>query len=262
MLFDLALTHARVIASQVKGTLKAVLVNLSGIGDKLDDTSGDGSTEEPLFGQLGVVARPKAPTSAGYTEVIAAKTGDGLQPIAARDLRLNKRVNPVEGEVDVVHYNGGFLSMKDSSSGTGTTAVLYAPRLSSDAPVEAHALILDPGTEGGSVSLVHALGMALLMTPQRAVIIKNKDGDAYIEINDGGIVINGNTQVNGSMVVGNIPNAQSVVLGDTFMLWFGQVNAAIGAIKAALTTLGVGGGVVLPLATPVVSTVLKASQSP
>lgn len=48
------------------------------------------------------------------------------------------------------------------------------------------------------LELAHRDGMAVTML-ERSLVLRNAAGDAYIEINDGGIVINGNVKVHGAL---------------------------------------------------------------
>lgn len=216
MLFDYAFARARVTATRILGTAKAVMTNLEGL---LDDTS----TDEPIFGVVGVVSRPKSNVNAkdasglnpqGETEVLCAKVQDGFQWLAARDLRLNKRVNPAVGEVCLVQYEGGFISLKTSSDGLGTQVVVLSPQLDAQGVItKSHALVMDPAAANSSVSLVHADGHGVLLTKNGDAILKNSDGDAYVQANDTGLTFNGNIQVVGAMVVSpGTPPPQAVAL--------------------------------------------------
>lgn len=238
MLFDFAFGWARIVASSLGDKARDVLIDLAGIGDA-DGEPFEQSKQESLFGALGVVARPKAPDATGTAEVITARTSDGLQPLAARDLRLNAKVNPKEGEVTVVQYGGGFVSLADASDSKGTQIVIYAPSLKDDGSVDkAHAVVLDPASANQSISLVHALGMALLMTADKDVIIKNAAGDAYLQVGDGGITLNGNVTMNGGVVCGSPAGAQPFALAPPLVTWATGVNAALTAIAALLNAPG------------------------
>ena len=262
MLFDYMMTYGRIIATSLGDTAKAVLVNLTGIGYGDDPADGEGSTGEALFGQLGVVARPKSPSKDGHAEVIAARTEDGLQPLVHRDLRLNQRVNPKEGEVDIVQYGGGFLSLADNSEGNGTTAVLYTPELDAGGAIKkAHAVVLDTAPSNSSVSIIHALGMALLMTKEERVIIKNAKGDAYVELGPNGIVLNGNVTLNGGLLAGDPVGAEPLMLAPALLAWVGEVNAAFTQLNAqlvaglpVLNNKATGPGVAPPAAVPIAAT--------
>lgn len=262
MLANWTIAYARAAASRVLGAAKAVLVNLESI-------VGDTSTDEPLFGALGVVARPKGPVShedatglnpEGECEVVCVKNEDGLQPIAARDLRINARTNPAEGEVMLAGYDGGFVSIKTASGGQGSQLVMLAPALDGSGVITtSHALVLDPGTQN-AVSLVHRSGHGLLLTSAGNAIVKNAAGDVYMQASGSALTLNGNTQVVGGMVVSpGTPTPQAVLLAPDALTYFAQNTAYLAALATAISSLG---GVVSgspPTAAPVASTKLSAA---
>jgi hypothetical protein len=207
MLFDFVSTYAKVVSSEVKGAAKAVLVNLAGL---LGSDGEEGSRGEVLYGALGVVARPKPAGDDGYAEVVGLKSSDGITPIAARDLRLNQRVNPKEGEVLVVGYGGGFISLKDNADADGTDIVIYAPK--SDGS-KASAISMSTTTSNSHISLMHDSGVSVTLTKDGKAVIASPDGASYIELGNAGIVLNGNVQLTGSLVVGNPATALPVGLG-------------------------------------------------
>ncbi|WP_437759479.1 hypothetical protein [Sorangium sp. So ce1389] len=207
MLFNLVATYAKMISSELRGAAKAVLVNLSGISD-LDGE--EGSRGEVLYGALGVVARPKPAGADGFAEVVGLKTSDGIMPIAARDLRLNARVNPKEGEVLLVGYGGGFISLKDNADGDGTDIVFYATK--SDGS-KASAISLNTTTSNSHIALMHDSGVSVTLTKEGKAVIASPDGGTYIEVSDAGIVLNGQVQLTGSLVVGDPATALPVGLG-------------------------------------------------
>lgn len=280
MLFDYVLAYTRVAASTVSGKAKAILVNLAGIGDGLEGTDGEASAQEPLFGQLGVVARPRASVSAkdatglepeGYTEVVSARTSDGLQPLAARDLRLNARVNLKEGEIAVAQYGGGFLSLSDASDGKGTQAVLFAPALKADGEIDkSHAIVLDPAEANRSIAIVHADGMSITMNKGGEIVLSNKDGTQWIALSDDAITISGTIKMVGGIMAGDPVTAGSVARADELQTWATAVNATLAAIKVAMGVTAGGAAaaavklepgipVTPPLSPTVASATLKAS---
>lgn len=261
MLANWTIAHARAAASRVLGTAKAVLVNLESL-------VGDSSTDEAFFGTLGVVARPKGPVAQkdatglnpkGECEVICVKNEDGLQPIAARDLRINARTNPVEGEVVLAGYDGGFVSIKTASNGQGSQLVMLAPALNGSGTITtSHALVMDPGTQN-AVSLVHRSGHGLILTSAGNAIVKNAAGDVYLQASSSALTLNGNTQVVGGMVVSpGTPTPQPVMLSTDLLTWIGQVNAALAVIVGAAGS-NVVPTIVAPTAAPIASTKLSAA---
>jgi hypothetical protein len=190
---DFAFGFRRVLASKVMGAAKAIVVALEGVkGEDDDEANKERSEDTSFFGALGLVARPlpnveakdATPTNPeGYAEVICARFGDEDLPICHRDLRLCAKLNPQEGEIALVQYGGGFLSLRPASDGLGTQASLYVPRLKSDGSVEmAHGLFVDP-TDGGSLSMLHGGGAGFFLTADGAMV-KNHAGDAFVDLNE------------------------------------------------------------------------------
>lgn len=249
MLFDFIATPYRLIKASVQGAKKAVLANLAGIGDGLDETDGETVAQQPLYGQIGFYVRPDPPSSAGYAEIIGLKRQDGCAIVSGRDLRLNSKVNPSEGECGVVQYGGGFIALahNDDGSGsaiTGTTTVIYAPKVVSGSVEKAHAISLDTSTSNLSVSIVHANGMAVLLTQEDKLVLRNKDGSQLITLDTSELVISGVIKMFGGVVAGNPLTAQPVMLSTTLLAW-------ITAVQTAITTLaGAAGGVVPALVIP------------
>lgn len=260
MLANLVVESARVMASRVLGAAKAVLVNLEGI-------VGTSSTDEPFFSGP-VVWRPRPPVAdgdgtglnpAGECEVLCIKNEDGLQPVAARDLRVNARTNPAEGEVLLAGYDGGFLSIKPADNGLGSQVVLLAPRLNAGGSiVSSHGLTMDPGA-GNSVALVHRSGHGLVLTTGGDAVLKNASGNVYAQANGSGLTLNGNTQVVGGMVVSpGTPTPQAVMLSTAMLSWVSQVNAALAVLAGAAGSDNVP-AITAPTAVPIASSKLSAA---
>jgi hypothetical protein len=265
-MFDDVLTFCRVAASSLGATAKTVLLNLRGLAAGDNDDTGEQSTEEPVYGALGVVSRPRDPSSAGAAEAVSARRADGLPVIALRDLRLNKaRGHVAPGTVSVVGYGGAFLSIDDAPNGGGSVLTLYAPYGFDPEPNVAHSIILDTTSGNEAILIVHGLGHAILLDKDGKVVIKNGAGDVFISVEPDGIVVNGAVKVVGgtmqiatSLVVGNPATAQRAVAWDDFDLWRSQVDAALALIFAA------NGGttnptIAKPLASPIPISVIKGS---
>src|SRR5262249_264219 len=73
-----------------------------------------------------------------------------------------------------------------------------------------------------SISIVHGDGPAVVITKD-SLLLKNKAGDAYIELNAGGITLNGNIKVTGAEV-----HNKTAGLG----AWTFEVNATLAIIAA------------------------------
>lgn len=173
------LEFCKVIASSVGGTNTTTLYNLTGIGgfDDEDDDGAEQAHEQECFTGLGLIGRPLPPEGTLFAEAIAARTGDGLVPIAFRDLRLHRALNPsgapvspANGQLMFVGYGGAFLShamtAENTGSKKGNVVTLYVPHDfdGSGVPQKAHAITLDPSSGNSSISIVHASGAVVTLS--------------------------------------------------------------------------------------------------
>lgn len=197
----------KVVATKLEGASKAILENIEAL-------DGDSSTGEPQFGPLGRYARPMPPVDKasatglnpeGEAESIGLRLGDNIHQIGAyRDLRLNAQVNPAEGAIGDAHYGGGFIEQSWNADKTGTTITLYAPHKDANGAAD-HASVVtidsSPGNE--AVLVLHKTGASFAITPDGKVVMANAAGDAYVEVNDSGVVINGaSVNITGSGAIG------------------------------------------------------------
>lgn len=139
---------------------------------------------------------------------------------------------------DTGHDNLPFAVM-DGDDGTFSIYIPYA-RDGTGFPTKAMLVELNvktPGSEG--IAIVHGDGMAITMTAggKHSVVIKNKSGNAYIELNDDGNVLNGNTVVNGGATIGSPVGALPAAIAPKLAAYIAQLEIDIGA---ALTAVGVG----------------------
>jgi hypothetical protein len=234
--------YGRVVASTLGPIAKDVLVNVRLL--EPDATSPDvvaeTSVEDIGYGQLGVVARPDPPDATGHTEVLVLKGGDGASPIGSRDLRLTRRTNPKEGEVMVVQYGGGFLSLAHNKDRKGTTIVLYAPTRKADDSVDkAHVITLDSAEGNRSITVQHAEGHGLYLTKNKEAILKSANGQHAITIGDGGLALTGILKLFGGVVAGNTQTAQPVALFPANAAAWTALLPVLNAIGAALASASV-----------------------
>lgn len=283
VLSDLALALGRVAATRVGDTLKAILGNLVTLDEYEDDAEAETSKDEPLYGTLGFYFRPEPPVSAddadgnhpeGAAEFVGMRLGDRIIPTAYRDLRINAKLNPDEGEVGLAQYRGGFISLKTNDSDTGTSIVAYAvDNDSSGTPDKAHALVMDSEPTNSCISLMHAEGQSITMTKEGLIVLANAAGDHYLSIESDKIVLNGKSIsiVGGAMMGSSNPaDGDFVMLATALLAWIVEINANMGKIAGALNGGGVGNpvlslgppptGLVFPaVAVPVPSSKAKAA---
>ena len=208
-MFDRAFAYVRVLASSLGEKAKGVLVNVAGLGDGDDVENAEGSTEEPLWGALGVVSRPRPPDAGGAAEAIAARAEGGLRPLAMRDLRISKaRGNVREGATGIAGYGDAFVSIDDAPAGGGSIVTIYAPyaRDGDGMPAKALAVTLDTTEGGESIVVAHASGAAVVLTHTDELVLRSDTGEARIVLKGDTITLQAKSVVaQGNVVLGANP---------------------------------------------------------
>lgn len=123
-MFDYIATYCKIISTAVSGARKAITMALQGPGTGLANDTPETSPSEPSWGQIGILARPLPSNSEGSAEAVCLRSPDGLTAIACKDLRLNNAVDALEpGQFSMVHYGGGFISVKGVDVTNATTLI-------------------------------------------------------------------------------------------------------------------------------------------
>ena len=201
--FDWVLNVGRLVATSLKGTKKAVLANVEGIDD-------ESANDQPMYGAIGLVCRPMSANADGSAEVISARMEDGLRPIAGRDTRLNAKVNPKDGEVCLVGYGGGFVSLKQNATNTGTDIMIYAVGSNG---TKASAISIVTTVDNSQLVLMHDSGVSITMNKEKKIVLANANGDSTIVLGDNGVEITGNVKINGAVLVGDLTAQVPVLVG-------------------------------------------------
>lgn len=162
------MTPGWVVTTTVDAVTKAVLANLDTGQESADpDNFGEFAMGQEWYGALGVVARAKPPgkmkdgKTAVHLEAIAVRKGDGMAPIAVRDLRLNELYQPPEAGVALVGYGGAYDANEPTFDGAGNPASsvrkIYVPyAFVGGSATKAHVITIDGGSE--EITLVHGDG--------------------------------------------------------------------------------------------------------
>jgi hypothetical protein len=220
----------RVIASSVRGANGATLYDVAGIAGFDAADEGEQAHEQEIYQSLGVIGRPLPPEADLFAEAIAVRTEDGLLPVAFRDLRLHRGVNPGggattprEGQLMFAGYGGAFLSHSMTADPTGSkkgnVSVLYCPgKFDADGvPEKAHAVILDPSTGNSNVTIVHSSGIFFTLTEDTGTgpgIIASVDGSTFFRMSAGEFTVNAEKiLLRGNVYLGRAAEAGVQLLG-------------------------------------------------
>jgi hypothetical protein len=258
----------RVLATSITATARAILANIGSLGDDDAGDQGDIGNEQRTFTHpvycrpLGRVKEEDATplNPAGVCEAVLIRSADEIYPVGYRDLRLSRLVNPIEGEVGLVGYNGGFISLRPNPDGDGTNFLLYGARRGSDGEVEAASSIaIDSTSSQRQILLQHELGQTLTLNSAGGVVMANADNNAWLEVNADGISLNGNTAITGAVrevTVGSPATAQNVALAPDLVSYVQNAGPTL------LTLMGIINGLVPGSFTPAQITAMTAAIAP
>lgn len=195
--FDFVLAFATVVGSSVDDLTKTTRITTAGAPSfnpltasiNLDDDKGELSDNQDMYGQLGILSRPLDPQKISgkdyRAEVVAARTADGLIPLAWRDLRLERYFpNGIpKGTVRMVGYGGGFATF-DMAEQDENIFVLYVPyEFSNGTPAKAHAVIVDPNPDNG-ITLTHGDGYQVALTSD-GILMRTSDAETFFQMKEG-----------------------------------------------------------------------------
>ncbi len=158
-----------------------------------------GAAASPVLHQYGFASRPKASGSNGVgVHVIHYDCGSGQRfAVLYHDPRVQERIPPLTEGSSVQYGDWGGFAQFDEDTNTWT---LYIP----DGPTATKAHLVQVGEDTNGVPailIVHSSGMAITML-DKTMVLKNAAGDAYIELNESGGVLNGNWLITGSLSCG------------------------------------------------------------
>lgn len=213
----------RIGGSSVSATgHSAVLLGGEGTVGDLEDAEGELPGEQveetEAYGVPCIVWRPRAPSTVDIgnrqeelaAEAMALRIGERLVPVAARDLRINRKFpNPKVGSCAFVGYGGGYLGIDDTAT-QESMVTLYVPySFSGDTPSKAHCIQLDP--DSGAVKIVQGDGYAIFLDPDNGITLRDATGQNYVQLKDGQLTIVGDVCIRGNLVIGNPVGAVPVV---------------------------------------------------
>lgn len=151
------------------------------------------------------------------------------------DPRVTTKLPKVVKGGSIQYGATGSFHVIDGKTGT---QVLYVPYAfgPDGKPTKALTLQLNVDAVGQeNISIIHGDGMAITMTSgaKSSVVIKNKSGSSYFEVNDDGMVSSGSHVVQGMLQVG--AGAQPLALAPPLIQLLTQLINIVAAINATTT---------------------------
>ena len=196
-----------------------------------------------VLAPLGILARPlDADESNGgspdlASEALSMTVGDRVYAMPLNDPRVVATLPPVK--------KGGYLTYCPAATGSffifdgkrddGKQAGTFTLSTKYASGAKAHMLSLDVRENASaSLMLMHGDGMGLMMTAggKNSALLRNKGGNAFVEANDDGLVLVGKTKLQGSLTVGQMAAADSLMKVKAFMAWAAAVEAKLAGLGA------------------------------
>jgi len=173
-MFDRVFAFMRIVTTSIDAATKAVLANLDTGQDTTDpDNAGEFAVGQEWFSALGVVGRAKPPgklkdgRTVAHVEALAVRKGDGMVPIAVRDLRLSELYQAPESAIAFVGYGGAYDANEPTFDGAGNPASsvrrIYVPyAFVGGVATKAHVITVDGGA-ADEIRIVHGDGTTVLI---------------------------------------------------------------------------------------------------
>lgn len=190
----------------------------------LDLPGGDSCQPAEVVSALGTYARPMDPTDVGAgapetaSEVIQFTRGDAISVLPVNDPRVVAKLPPLKkgGTITFCIASpksyGIFAGLDPKGEDRAGSYTLSAGYGEGDG-AKAHFFNFDVRKAGKeSVTLKHGEGHGLMFTAggKRSALLINANGNAFLEVNDEGIVVAGKVKAQGSMTVGDMAGADAV----------------------------------------------------
>jgi hypothetical protein len=219
---------------------------------QVDNYGGGGVTMEQHspYGFFSVPLDPDAESQPGLHDgggclSLVAWEGNRGHAWALNDLRVTKKLPKLKKGGSIQYGATGSFDLIDGIDGSQRAYVPY--QFTGTVAAKAMLVSIDVSAAGAEqIQIVHGDGMAITMIAggKHSIVIKNKAGDAYIELNDDGIILNGNVKIVGAASIGVPPPSpdltQPLVNETTLLAW-------INAVLIPALALPAPAKVVLPL---------------
>jgi len=201
------------------------------LGVQLDHYGGEGHATSEVHSPFGFQARPLDPDKDASGEpgagcaVLWWREGGQTHAMPLNDHRVRELLPKLRKGGSMMYSGSGSYAVFDGEDpakvarpGSFIVGIPYT----SGGKDRAHTLTLDKRTDGSeSVSLRHGSGMGVQMVAggKNSIVIRNAAGDAYVEINDDGVIINGELKVNGAITSGDPGTSEALVKLEALALW-------------------------------------------
>lgn len=209
------------------------------LGVQIDGLGGSESGVPPyeLHSLHGLLTRAHDPDDDGGCQVLFGMEAGRGHGWFCSDPRVVPLLPPLEKGGAVLY--GGKLKAPTffNIDGATNSTTLYVPYKVDDSGVAQKAMSFSINVDNDgeeSIEITHGSGASFYMMESGgavSIVMKNAPGDAYIEVNDQGIVLNGSVTVQGGLNSGGPTNAQNLALGPPLISVLQQLIQIVAAIN-------------------------------
>lgn len=200
------------------------------------DSGGAGGIVQHPYGFLG---RPSDGDGDGSCQALYFYEGDQLHVIPTQDSRTLAKLPALKKGGSAQYSSDGQFGSFDPETHTWT---LYIPTDFDDAgtATKAHLLQIGKDTNGKRcITLLHADGPAItcLEGGKKSIVIKNAASDAFVEVNDDGITLNGKLTVKGGLKSAEGSGVVPLARATETATWAAAAVVVINALVAKVNAL-------------------------
>jgi hypothetical protein len=202
-----------------------------GLGiDHYGAEEGGGPTAE-AHSPFGFLGRPLDPTDGEGCTMLWWQEGSRTHAMALNDHRVRVKLPKLRKGGSAQYCAAGSYALFDGEDPSGSkragSYVLGVPY-----GTKSHVLSFDVRTAGSeSLAIMHGEGMGFTATAggDRSAMMRNASGDSYVEVNDRGIVLNGEIKTQGALSVGDPGLADALVKISALTQYLNILEAALKA---------------------------------
>jgi len=203
------------------------------------DSGGAGGIVQHPYGFLG---RPSDGDGDGSCQALYFYEGDQLHVIPTQDSRTLAKLPALKKGGSAQYSSDGQFGSFDPETHTWT---LYIPTDFDDAGTATKAHLLQIGKDTNSkrcFTLLHADGPAItcLEGGKKSIVIKNAASNAYVEVNDDGITLNGKLTIKGGLTSQEGAAVAAVARAAEVQAWAASVVTTLGQIAAYINAIAPG----------------------
>lgn len=216
----------------------------------LDLPGGDSCQPVEVISPLGFAARPLDPDDVsggapdGVSEVIQFTRGDVISVLPVNDPRVVTQL-PALKKGGTISFciasprSYGFFAGLDPKKVDRAGSYTLSTGYGDGANAKAHFFNFDIREDGEeSVTLKHGDGHGLMFTTggKHSAVLVNKDGSAFVEVNDEGIVFSGKLKAQGSTTIGDMAAADAVPKMKALIAYMTVLEGKLAALGQSVPT--------------------------